>query len=171
MKKEICDFLKVGQNIPIKLGDAVSLVYPYITLAICSFTCPNSSFPSMFLGFSIYVSNTTDKLKGTLCYKTLFNTSTIPSVFNTTCLVHGQYVIYNNERQPGVNNSQYSQYAWNEICELEVFGKYQKHLFLNVSLLQLVLFMCLLVYVLSFLISIFFLMPQLTLKSNKSDCS
>ena len=100
MKKEICDFLKVGQNIPIKLGDAVSLVYPYITLAICSFTCPNSSFPSMFLGFSIYVSNTTDKLKGTLCYKdTEFNTSTIPSVVNTTCLVHGQYVISYNDSQ------------------------------------------------------------------------
>ena len=142
-------FSEVGQNIPIKLGDVVSLIYPYITQVICSLTGPNSGFPSRFLGFSIYVSNTTDKLKGTSMFwhwDTEFNTSTIPAVFNTTCLVHGQYVIYYNERQPGVIYPEYSQYAWNEICELEIFGKYTKNLFLeNVSLLQIFLFMCLLV--------------------------
>ncbi|XP_022307425.2 uncharacterized protein LOC111113432 [Crassostrea virginica] len=83
-----------------------------------------SDYPWRFLGFSIYVSNTTDRFQGTLCYKdTEFNISTIPAVFNTTCLVHGQYVIYYNERLQGATYPNgYSKYAFNEICELEVFG-------------------------------------------------
>ncbi|XP_022305254.2 uncharacterized protein LOC111112170 [Crassostrea virginica] len=85
---------------------------------------PENHFADRFLGFSLYVSNTTDKLEGTLCYKdTEFNRSTIPAVFNTTCPLHGQYVIYYNERLDGVTYpKEYSKYAYNEICELEVFG-------------------------------------------------
>lgn len=41
------------------------------------------------------------------------------------CPVHGQYVIYYNERLPGVTYpDDYSQYAYNELCEVEVFGMY-----------------------------------------------
>ena len=78
------------------------------------------------LGFSLYVSNTTNKSEGHLCFKdTVYTLSTIPAVFNTTCPVHGQYVIYHNERLPEVTYpDNYSTYAFNELCELEVFGKY-----------------------------------------------
>ena len=97
------------------------------------FVGPENHYADRFLGFSLYVSNTTDKLEGTLCYKdTEFNRTTIPAVFNTTCPLHGQYVIYYNERLDGVTYPQeYSKYAYNEICELEVFGEY----FLNNTLL------------------------------------
>nr|XP_022308872.1 uncharacterized protein LOC111114722 isoform X2 [Crassostrea virginica] len=83
-----------------------------------------NGYSSRFLGFSLYVSNTTNKSDGTLCFKdTNFNLSTIPPVFNTTCFVHGQYVIYYNERLPGTTYpTGYSTYAFNELCELEVFG-------------------------------------------------
>ena len=85
-----------------------------------------SSYTSWALGFSLYVSNTTNRLDGILCFQdTEFNTSTIPAVFNVTCTVHGQYVIYYNERLPGVTYPDgYSPYAYNDICEVEVFGMF-----------------------------------------------
>ncbi|XP_065926592.1 uncharacterized protein [Magallana gigas] len=77
-----------------------------------------------FLGFSVYVSNTTDRLQGTLCYKDDdFTTLTIPAVFTTICPVHGQYVIYYNERLPGVTYPRgYSTYVHSNLCEVEVYG-------------------------------------------------
>nr|XP_034319395.1 uncharacterized protein LOC105348579 isoform X7 [Crassostrea gigas] len=85
---------------------------------------PSNGHTARFLGFSIYVSNTTDKSDGKLCYKDKnFTRSTIPAVFNTTCFVHGQYVIYYNERLPGVTYpSGYSNYSYYELCEVEVYG-------------------------------------------------
>lgn len=83
----------------------------------------SNGYTSRFLGFSIYVSNTTSKIDGVLCYKdNIFTTETIPAVFNITCAVYGQYVIYYNERLPGlVYPHGYSKYAFADICELEVY--------------------------------------------------
>nr|XP_022307321.1 uncharacterized protein LOC111113375 [Crassostrea virginica] len=85
---------------------------------------PTSDMIHRVLGFSLYVSNTTDKSEGTLCFKdTNFTLSTIPSIFNVTCPVHGQYVIYYNERLPGVTYPDgYSKDAHNDLCEVEVYG-------------------------------------------------
>ncbi|XP_065926644.1 uncharacterized protein [Magallana gigas] len=84
----------------------------------------SNRYTARFLGFSIYISNTTKLSDGKLCYKdTYFTRSTIPAVFNTTCFVHGQYVIYYNERLPGVTYpSDYSEYAFSDLCEVEVYG-------------------------------------------------
>eukprot|EP00105_Crassostrea_gigas_P007522 XP_011421800.1 PREDICTED: uncharacterized protein LOC105324433 [Crassostrea gigas] len=78
----------------------------------------------LVLGFSVYVSNTTDRLQGTLCYKDdNFTRETIPAVFTTICPVHGQYVIYYIERLPGVTHPDiYSEYAASLLCEVEVYG-------------------------------------------------
>lgn len=73
----------------------------------------------------MYVSNTTDKGTGSMCFKDdNFTIETIPAVFTTTCPVHGQYVIYYNERLVGVNypdNYHYS--VMNNLCEVEVYGE------------------------------------------------
>lgn len=83
----------------------------------------SNGYTTRFLGFSVYVSNTTSISDGTMCFKDdYFNISTIPDVFNTTCHLYGQYVIYHNERVPGVVYPKgYSTFAFAEICEFEVF--------------------------------------------------
>uniref|UniRef100_K1R5F9 Fucolectin tachylectin-4 pentraxin-1 domain-containing protein n=1 Tax=Magallana gigas TaxID=29159 RepID=K1R5F9_MAGGI len=78
------------------------------------------------LGFSVYVSNTTDRSQGTLCFKDdNFTINTIPSVFTPNCFVHGQYVIYYNERLPGVvYPDDYYRSVAIHLCEVEVFAIY-----------------------------------------------
>lgn len=75
-------------------------------------------------GFSVYVSNTSDASQGMLCFKdNNFTSSTISAIFNITCPVHGQYVIYYNERLMEVNYPlEYSVLAYNDLCEVEVYG-------------------------------------------------
>nr|XP_022308537.1 receptor-type tyrosine-protein phosphatase T-like isoform X2 [Crassostrea virginica] len=86
----------------------------------------SNGFAPRFIGFSLYVSNTTDKSDGVLCFKDNdYTLDTIPYVFNTTCAVHGQYVIYFNEYKTGdryANFTNDNRYAFNELCELEVYG-------------------------------------------------
>lgn len=72
-------------------------------------------------GFSLYVSNTTSKDQGHCCYKD--NSMGNPSVDQEIpCFISGRYVIYYNERSPTNNPSYLSPYAYNELCEVEVYG-------------------------------------------------
>lgn len=76
------------------------------------------------LGFSLYVSNTTERLEGILCFKDKnFTRESVPVVFTTTCPTHGQYVIYYNERLTTVNYpAEYSTLVDIDLCEVEVYG-------------------------------------------------
>ncbi|XP_078328129.1 uncharacterized protein LOC111116105 [Crassostrea virginica] len=88
-------------------------------------TGPSNFYTMTFLGFSLYISNTTDKSQGTLCFKdSNYTSSTIPPVVNITCPIHGQYVIYYNERLANVSYppDYYSYAAYDFLCEVEVYG-------------------------------------------------
>lgn len=87
-------------------------------------------FSTITFGFSVYVSNTTDRFHGILCSKVNYRGGTQPEVFNTTCPVHGQYIIYHNEMlllltfTNGGSSTTYS-----GLCEVEVYGKCSFNIF------------------------------------------
>ncbi|XP_078330352.1 uncharacterized protein LOC144624428 [Crassostrea virginica] len=83
----------------------------------------NNDFTRWFLGFSVYISNTTNKEDGVLCFRdTNYTRATIPNPVNITCPYHGRYVIYYNNRTHTPFPYGYSPYAFIELCEVEVYG-------------------------------------------------
>uniref|UniRef100_K1RB57 Uncharacterized protein n=1 Tax=Magallana gigas TaxID=29159 RepID=K1RB57_MAGGI len=84
----------------------------------------SSDFTKKLLGFSIIVSNTTDRRDGVVCYQdTQYTASTIPDKVEIFCSVIGRFVFYYNERLPGIRYPKdYSKYAYGDLCEIEVSG-------------------------------------------------
>ena len=96
-----------------------------LSYTLFSSSGPENKFAQEFLGFSVYVSNTTKRTDGILCFKdTNFTAHTIPPVINITCIEHAQFVIYYNERQEEHTDRGQSKFAFNDICELEVYGDF-----------------------------------------------
>lgn len=84
-------------------------------------TDENNIFTARFWGFLVYVSNTTSTEE--LCFRdSIYTRTTIPNQMNITFVTHGRYVIYYNNRTSLSYPSDYSQYAYRELCEIEVYG-------------------------------------------------
>lgn len=86
-------------------------------------------YVSRMAGFFLYVSNTLSLKGAHLCFHHNHTISGRPSLSQTIqCSVRGRYVIYYNERKRNVNYPRYFSYkAYNELCELEVYGEFQSY--------------------------------------------
>lgn len=85
-----------------------------------------TGYTSRMAGFFLYISNTTFKEDGYLCFHEIQNkTGTSLEDQSIKCPVYGRYVIYYNERRPDVEYPVfYSQFAYIELCEVKVYGEY-----------------------------------------------
>ena len=84
----------------------------------------DNRFTESFLGFSVYVSNTTNKEDGVLCFRdTDYTNATIPNPVNITCCYHGRYIIYYNQEDPPLYLDPSFPFALSSLCEVEVYGK------------------------------------------------
>ncbi|XP_062597992.1 uncharacterized protein LOC134259424 [Saccostrea cucullata] len=69
-----------------------------------------------FAGFSLYLSNSSYKENGYLCYKD--GPQLPPLNFTTTCIKHGRYIIYYNERLDSVRYpDEYQPTSFAQLCE------------------------------------------------------
>nr|XP_034321094.1 receptor-type tyrosine-protein phosphatase epsilon-like [Crassostrea gigas] len=109
----------------VDLGEVLSIHHIFIQYRTDNVAWgKDNGYSARFLGFSVYISNSTEIEDGTLCFRdTMYTNDTIPNNTIIECSTHGKYVIYYNNRTHFPYPDGYSKNgAFNELCELEVYG-------------------------------------------------
>lgn len=135
----MCLFSSFWSNIYIKIVFCIFFITRTQIFTVVSFykinlpdICFASGFPPKVphgyadrsLGFSVYISNTTDKEDGELCFvDTNYTIDTLLNPVNISTQISGRYVIYYNNRTHPPFPADYHQFAFSDLCEVQVYGK------------------------------------------------
>ena len=102
----------------------------FITFPFCSVLDVDNRLIKNFLGFSLYLSNTTIKEEGILCFRdTNYTRSTLPNPVTIPCPHYGRYIIFYNNRTHPPYTEGYSNTTGSFLCEVAVYGNTQKNPF------------------------------------------
>lgn len=97
-------------------------VFPF-----CFILDKENRLTKIFLGFSVYISNTTNREDGILCFiDTTYTTATIPNPVTIPCPHYGRYIIYYNNRTHLPYPEEYSDTTGSFLCEVGVYGNTKK---------------------------------------------
>ena len=90
-----------------------------------AFLDTSNSYSGRFIGNSVYISNTTHKENGVLCFRdTIYTRAIIPNLVNITCSYHGGYIIYYNNKTNKPYLYGYTTHAFNELVNCKYLVKH-----------------------------------------------
>lgn len=115
---EIPHLCEVFANAHVQFTDIISNIF------IAFLPKDQTLFESRFRNFSLYLSNTTIREDGLMCFHENGEVNNSNLTLTVGCEGTGQFVIFYNSRESKSPGDGFSEEAYIELCEVQVIGNY-----------------------------------------------